>query len=149
MKKIYLFFFALILLSCEKKENSKITQTTTNVSVEIFLVEVNSNYKRSYVSVENMTTYEVIKRYNTAVDSAKNCPIIFSFTGNNSDKYRIYTHSTKNSSDTTLYMTDDNLTWNYLSVKKNGVYIYQNTDSIGFGGFGSNRITSNEFKINY
>jgi len=149
MKKIYLLLFALTLLSCEKNEQPKINQTTNNISVQIYVVEVNSNYKRSYVSVENMTTYEIVKRYNTASDSSKNCPITFSFSALSSDKYKIYTHSTKNSTDTSLYMTDNNLTWNYLSVKKNGISIYQSTDSIGFGGYGSNRVTSNEYKINY
>jgi hypothetical protein len=149
MKKIGILLISLILLACEKKENLKVNQTTNNVNVQIYIIEVNSNYKHSYVSIENMTTYEVIKRYNTAVDSTKNCPITFVLNAINSDKYKIYTHSTKNSTDTTLFMTDDKLTWNYLSVKKNGLIVYQNTDSVGIGGLGSNRITSNEYKINY
>jgi hypothetical protein len=151
------FLFALILISCiacKKKENTTTSSSPTSgngPTNDTYQVLVNSNFLRSKMSIDNITDGLVIKKYNTSVnDSVKNCPITYTFTGISSKKFRVYTTSVKNATDTTLYMTDGNLTWNYLQVKKNGVVIYEKKDTVGYGGSsGSQRITSNECLINY
>lgn len=153
MKHLFIILLSLYLLSCKKENNAKVTSPsspTGTSSTDTYEVLINSNYLRTQMSVENMSENIVMKRYNTAVDSTRICPINYTFTGVSSKKYRVYTVSVKNSTDTTKDMSDNGLTWNYLRVKKNGVIIYEKKDSVGYGnGYGSNRITSNDLYINY
>jgi hypothetical protein len=159
MKKIILAAcIALAIISCKKKDNTNNgtppTSGTGGTTNDVYSVRIESNFLRSKMSVENITDQSLIGAYNSihngVWDTIKNCPITYSFTGLSTKKYRIYTTSVKNSTDTTLYMTDSDLTWNYLQVKKNGNVIYEHKDTVGYGGTsGSQRITSNECKINY
>lgn len=139
-------------MSCKKKSNdvSSSSGTSTGAGQDTYVLLLESNFYRSKISVENISDNVLIKRYNNSGDSTKNCPISYTFKGSSENKYRIYTTSVKNSTDTALYMTNTGLTYNYLQVKKNGAIIYEHTDSVGYGsGYGSHRITANECKINY
>lgn len=158
MKKIILFVLLSALYSCKKKDNQSGSGSTgsgtTGATIDTYSVRIESNFMISTMSCENITEQVDIKKYNTVSagvsDSIKNCPIFYSFTGHPNKKYRVYTYSKKNATDTTQYMTDTGLTRNYLQVKKNGTVIYEHTDTVGYGsGYGSHRITSNECTINY
>lgn len=159
-KSILLICLISLAVSCKKKENTSSSSTGTTggggsgLTNDTYAVLIESNFSRSTMSVENITDQTIMKRYNTLTsgtfDSVKTCPIAYTFTGLSNKKYRVYTYSTKKAGDTTLYMTDTGLTWNYLRVKKNGTVIYDHKDTVGYGGSsGSQRITSNECKINY
>ena len=152
-KSILLICLITCILSCKKKENKNNSSNNQpqNPTAYTYEVRIESNFLRSWLSVENTTTNMVMKRYNTSVsDSTKNCPITWSFVGNVGTKYRIYTISNKRSGDTTQYMTDSGLTWNRLIVKKNGTVIYDHKDTIGSGtGYGSLRKTEHDYHINY
>lgn len=156
MKNLILpFFLILAIMACKKKDNNSSSNGSSNgtggPTNDTYSVRIESNYKRSTMAVSNMTDMIDIKGYNNSVnDPIQNTPITYTFTGVSNKKYRVYTTSVKNGGDTTLYMTDAGLTWNYLQVKKNGTVIYDHKDTVGYGtGYGSNRITSNECKINY
>jgi hypothetical protein len=153
MKYIAVFSMLFFIISCKKKEGNPSTGTNNpgGSTIDTYVVRIESNYLRSTMSATNVTYNMDIKKYNTsATDSLKNCPISFTFTGYPNKKYRVYTYSVKNATDTTLYMSDSGLTWNFLQVKKNGQVIYEHKDTVGYGsGYGSQRITSNECKINY
>lgn len=136
---------------CKKKEVKPIeqpSQTTGSVIVQEpdsvqYTFTVTSNFLRSYVGVDNLTSGQEIKRWN-ANGNVSNCPITYSFWAKKNVKYYINTYSTKNSSDSTLYMSDNKTVWNKLVINKGADIVYSKKDSIGSGTW---KIAINNYHI--
>lgn len=146
-----LMLLALTVSSCKKSNKqpnqapTQQTQTPTQNDSALYSVTVTSNYLRSYLGVDNITDNKVIKRFNAA-SFDMNCPITYTFYAKATKKYFVSSNSTKNSADSTLFMTDQGHVWNKMVVIKNGLTVYSNKDSIGGGSW---PITVNNFQINY
>lgn len=136
---------------CKKKAvtpNTPSEQTTggtvNSPDSVMYTLTANSNFLRSYVAVDNLTDNKEIKRFNVQGDIT-NCPITYSFWARKDKHYYINTYSTKNSTDSTLYMSDNKTVWNQLVIKKGNDIVYSKKDSIGSGNW---KITINNYHIN-
>lgn len=146
-----LMLLAVMLSSSCKKSNKQPNTQAPQQSVPaqtdsaLYSVTISSNYLRSYLGVDNITDNKVIKRFNNGSNDM-NCPITYTFYAKATKKYFVSSNSTKNSADSTLFMTDQGHVWNKMVITKNGVTVYNNKDSIGGGSW---PITVNNFQINY
>ena len=137
---------------CKKKEIKPVTpiqqttggQTTQEPDSVMYTLTANSNFLRSYVGIDNLTDGLEIKRFNVQ-GNITNCPITYSFWVPKNKHYYVNTYSTKNTSDSTLYMTDNKTVWNSLVIKKGADIVYSKKDSIGSGTW---KISINNYHIN-
>lgn len=148
---ISIALIGLMAFSC-KKSSVKPTEPTpqtlrpivTPIDSIQYTIIVSSNFLRSYVGIDNLTTGQEIKRFNVN-GNITNCPITYSFWARSDKHYYINTYSTKNTSDSTLYMSDNGHVWNKLTVSKGSTIVYNKKDSIGSGTW---PITINNYHIN-
>jgi hypothetical protein len=154
MKTVKIVLAALVLLaaatSCKKSTTQPQAQTqpgqggTVKPDSVQYSFTVTSNFLRSYVGVDNLTDNVAVRRWNVAGD-VTNCPITFTFWARANKHYYINTYSTKNTTDSTLYMTDNKHVWNKLVISTGGAVVYSKKDSIGSGAW---PITINNYHIN-
>lgn len=142
-KTIIIVLGSLMLGACScKKEETKPVEPAPVASIDstLFEVEITSNFSHTQSSFDNLTTNQTMV-FQTA-------PEKFSFYARPDMKYLIRSYSTKNSSDSTLFMTDNKHIWNRMTMRnvKDNKIVYDRKDSIGSPGW---CIVSNSIRINY
>lgn len=149
---ISIALIGLMAFSCKKSTTKPVEPTpsttggnpVTVIDSTQYTITVTSNYLRSYVGVDNLTDTKEIKRFNVQGNDVS-CPITYSFWVRSDKHFYVNTYSTKNSSDSTLFMSDNGHVWNKLVVYKGTTLVYSKKDSIGSGAW---PITVNNYHIN-
>lgn len=143
MKKTILILTSLILITscgCKKSEEKPVepAPVTTKIDSAFYEVKITSNFTQTQTSFDNITDNQT-QVFVTA-------PTTFSFLARSDKHYMIRTYSTKNSSDSTLFMTDSKHIWNRLYIRdiKANQVVYDHIDSVGSPGW---CIVSNQINI--
>lgn len=143
--KMVILAFALLAVSCTKAPLPQTNNSAPSNYSGPITITVNSNYLRSVLQVTNVTDNVSVVTYNYSGYNG-DCPYTKSFTAQAGKQYKIYSYSTKNATDSTLFMVGNKPVYNSLQVlNSSGTVIYQHTDSVGTGSW---RISQNHYTIN-
>jgi hypothetical protein len=135
----------LLATSCKKEPLQQPNGGTASSYSGAVTVTVNSNYQRSVLQVTNVTDNVSVLTWNYSGYNG-DCPYTKSFTAQAGKQYKIYSYSTKNATDSTLFMVGSKPVYNYLQVlNSSGTVLYQHMDSVGTGSW---RISANHYTIN-
>ncbi len=131
MKNISLLLAILIAFSACKKEQSAVPTPSVNsnsYSSGTIEVQLTSNYIFPYLRIsKNGIMLKEINKSGTLAGLSDSSEVVLSTISNGVGDFYIYSNCTKNSLDTTKYMTDNNQIWNRIIVKVKGNIIYDNT----------------------